>query len=46
MNRNDLIKKSAQKLVAQGKKVLILVVRVNHGKKICEVLGDDLGLIT
>jgi superfamily II DNA or RNA helicase len=40
--RNDLIKKSAMKLVAQGKKVLILVVRVNHGKKICEVLGDDL----
>lgn len=40
--RNDLIKKSALSLVKQGKKVLILVVRVSHGEKLMEHLKDDL----
>jgi len=41
--RNELIIKAAKKLVASGKKLLILVVRVGHGKKIMELL-DQSGL--
>jgi superfamily II DNA or RNA helicase len=40
-DRNNLIIKAARKLVDAGKKLLILVVRVNHGKKIVELLEKD-----
>ena len=39
-DRNDLIIKATKKMISAGKKVLILVVRVNHGKKIMELLDD------
>lgn len=39
--RNDLIIKAAKKLITSGKKLLILVVRVNHGKKIMELLEES-----
>ena len=39
--RNELIIKAAKKLVSSGKKLLILVVRVNHGKKIMELLEES-----
>jgi superfamily II DNA or RNA helicase len=42
-DRNNMIIKATKKMVSAGKKVLILVVRVNHGKKIMELL-DDAGL--
>ena len=38
--RNDLIVKAAEKLVNAGKKVLILVVRVQHGEKLLEILQE------
>lgn len=38
--RNELIIKSAKKLISAGKKLLILVVRVNHGKKIMDLLEE------
>jgi len=40
--RNDLILKATKKLVAAGKKVLILVVRVNHGSVLMEKLKEHL----
>lgn len=40
-DRNDLIIKSARKLVKDGKKVLILVVRVGHGEVLMESLKDE-----
>ena len=40
-DRNDLIIKSARKLVKEGKKVLILVVRVSHGEVLMEKLSDE-----
>lgn len=40
-DRNDLIIKSARKLVKEGKKVLILVVRVSHGDVLMEKLSDE-----
>ena len=39
--RNDLIVRAAKKLVDAGKKVLILVVRVGHGKVIMDLLQDN-----
>ena len=39
-DRNNLIIKSAKKLINSGKKLLILVVRVNHGKKIMQLLAE------
>lgn len=39
--RNELIVKAAKKLVAANKKVLILVVRVQHGKALQELLEDE-----
>ena len=39
--RNDLILKAARQLVEQGRKVLILVVRVGHGNVLLEKLQDD-----
>jgi superfamily II DNA or RNA helicase len=39
--RNDLIFKAAKKLVAAGKKVLILVVRVKHGQLLYKKLKDE-----
>lgn len=39
--RNELICKAAKNLVKSGKRVLILVVRVPHGKAIMDALGDD-----
>ena len=41
-DRNDLIIKAARKLVKEGKKVLILVVRVGHGDILLDKLPDDL----
>lgn len=38
--RNNLICKSVEKLLEKNKKILILVVRINHGKKLLEVLQD------
>lgn len=40
-DRNDLIIKSARKLVKEGKKVLILVVRVGHGNVLMDKLSDE-----
>ena len=40
-DRNDLIIKSARKLVKEGKKVLILVVRVGHGNILMDKLSDE-----
>ena len=40
-DRNGLIIKAAKKLVAAGKKVLILVVRVQHGKLLMGKLEDE-----
>ena len=40
-DRNQLIKKAVDKLIAKNKKILILVVRVNHGKKILNLLKDS-----
>ena len=40
-DRNNMIKKAAMKLVAAGKKVLILVVRVNHGESLKKIMKDD-----
>tara|TARA_B100001094_G_scaffold131968_1_gene127758 strand:- start:4769 stop:6289 length:1521 start_codon:yes stop_codon:yes gene_type:complete len=40
-DRNDLILKSAKKLVKEGKKVLILVVRVGHGNVLMDKLSDE-----
>lgn len=40
-DRNDLIIKAARKLVAGGKKVLILVVRVPHGDVLMEKLQEE-----
>jgi superfamily II DNA or RNA helicase len=39
--RNDLICNAARKLVASGKKVLILVVRISHGNILLDSLGDE-----
>ena len=39
--RNDLIFKAAKKLVAAGKKVLILVVRVKHGQLLYKKLKEE-----
>jgi superfamily II DNA or RNA helicase len=39
--RNQLIVKAARKLVAAKKRVLILVVRVQHGKILQDLLEDD-----
>jgi len=39
--RNELIYKATKKLVAAGKRVLILVVRVSHGKLLHEKLSED-----
>jgi superfamily II DNA or RNA helicase len=39
--RNDLIIKAAKNLVENGRKVLILVVRVGHGKLLLEKLEAD-----
>ena len=39
--RNEMIKKAAMKLVDAGKKVLILVVRVNHGESLKKIMKDD-----
>jgi len=39
--RNELIVRAARKLVAAKKKVLILVVRVQHGKILRDLLKDD-----
>jgi len=41
-DRNDLIVKAAKKLVKEGRKVLILVVRVGHGDVLMDKLSDDL----
>ncbi len=38
--RNNLILRAAEKLVAAGKKVLILVVRVQHGKNLMNMMKD------
>lgn len=40
-DRNALILKATKKLLSAGKKILILVVRVNHGKKIMDLLSED-----
>ena len=40
-DRNDLIVKAAKKLVAANKKVLILVVRVQHGKVLSDLLEKE-----
>jgi superfamily II DNA or RNA helicase len=40
--RNDLIIKSTIKLVSQGRKVLILVTKVSHGKHLLSLLKDSL----
>jgi len=40
--RNELIIKSARKLISQGKKVLVLVVRVSHGEVLLEELQKEL----
>tara|TARA_B100000131_G_C18120639_1_gene612799 strand:- start:951 stop:2468 length:1518 start_codon:yes stop_codon:yes gene_type:complete len=40
-DRNKLICKAASKLVKAGKKVLILVVRVQHGRTLMKKLEDD-----
>ena len=40
-DRNELIRKSAESLVAKGKKVLILVVRVGHGNVLMEKLSEQ-----
>jgi superfamily II DNA or RNA helicase len=42
--RNQLIVKAAKKLVAAKKKVLILVVRVQHGKILRDLLGDEFSI--
>jgi superfamily II DNA or RNA helicase len=39
--RNDLIIKSAKKLIEKGKRVLILVVRVNHGEILLEKIQNE-----
>lgn len=39
--RNEMIKKAAMQLVKSGKKVLILVVRVNHGESLKKVMKED-----
>jgi superfamily II DNA or RNA helicase len=39
--RNNLIIKSAKKLVQKGRKVLILVIRVSHGELLKEELSND-----
>lgn len=39
--RNDLIMKAARKLIAAGKKLLVLVVRVGHGKKLLDMLSKE-----
>jgi superfamily II DNA or RNA helicase len=39
--RNELIMNSARKLIAAGKKLLVLVVRVGHGKKILDMLSKE-----
>ena len=40
-DRNGLIVDAAKKLVAAGKKVLILVVRVGHGSILIDAMKDD-----
>ncbi|MAG28035.1 hypothetical protein CMI47_21115 [Candidatus Pacearchaeota archaeon] len=40
-DRNNLILKATRKLVKAGKKVLILVVRVQHGKALQEMMEED-----
>jgi superfamily II DNA or RNA helicase len=40
--RNDLILKSTAKLVSQGRKVLILVTKIAHGKHLLSLLKDSL----
>ena len=39
--RNDLIVKSTHRLIEDGRKVLILVTKVSHGKKLLSLLEDD-----
>lgn len=41
-DRNNLIVNAAKKMVASGKKVLILVVRVKHGHILMDMIGDSL----
>jgi superfamily II DNA or RNA helicase len=43
-DRNELILKATRKLVAAGKKVLILVVRVQHGKLLKEMMEQELSV--
>jgi superfamily II DNA or RNA helicase len=40
--RNNSIIKACKKLVEEGRKVLILVTRVEHGKKLLKMLDSDL----
>jgi len=40
--RNDLILKSTTKLISQGRKVLILVTKVAHGKHLLSLLKESL----
>lgn len=40
--RNDLIVKAAKQLVRRGRKVLILVTKVAHGKHLEKLIGDNL----
>lgn len=40
-DRNNLIIKAAKKLIKEGRKLLILVVRVSHGERLLEELGKD-----
>lgn len=40
--RNDLIVKAAKKLITEGRKVLILVTQVSHGKRLLSLLEKDL----
>lgn len=41
-DRNGRVIAATKKLVAAGKKCLILVTKIAHGKKLLEMLGDDL----
>jgi superfamily II DNA or RNA helicase len=43
-DRNDLIVKAARKLVNAGRKVLILVVRVQHGKILQDMFGEEFSI--
>ena len=43
-DRNDLIVKAARKLVKAGKRVLILVVRVQHGKILQDMFEEEFSI--